>query len=105
MKSYAAGSKVNITLSQFDESDRWYVTSGSSSSGLFYDQSSALSNAGRARLQEAENDTSTPEEHRARYGGGMGASAAPASGGKFCPACGEKCPAQANFCPRCGAKL
>ena len=106
VKSYAAGNQVNISLSQFDESDRWYVTSGTSSSGLFYDQSSALSNAGRARLQEAKNDPSTPEEHRARYGGApSGGPVSAAPGGKFCPQCGEKCPATANFCPRCGAKL
>ncbi len=107
VKSYAAGNKVNITLSQFDESDRWYVTSGTSSSALFYDQSSALSNAGRARLEAAENDASTPEEHRARYGGGASASGAVqnASGEKRCPQCGEICPAKANFCPRCGAKF
>lgn len=106
VKSYAAGNKVNITVSQFDESDRWYITSGTSSSALFYDQSSALSNAGRERVQQAENDPSTPEEHRARYGGaGPDAEARSAAGGRFCPQCGESCPAEANFCPRCGAKL
>ncbi|MBR3556316.1 MAG: zinc ribbon domain-containing protein [Oscillospiraceae bacterium] len=106
VKSHAAGNQVNITLSRFDESDRWYVTSGTSSSGLFYDQSAALSNAGRERLQAAENDTSTPEEHRARYGGGApGVSRSAPAGVRFCPQCGEKCPAGANFCPRCGTKL
>ena len=106
VKSYAAGNKVNITLSRFDESDRWYVTSGTSSSALFYDQSSALSNAGKERVREAIGDPSTPEQHRARYGGGQ-----PASGertaptGRFCPQCGQGLPAEANFCPKCGAKL
>ena len=100
VKSYAAGNKVNITLSQFDESDRWYVTSGGSSAALFYDQSSAVSNAARVRIAEAANDPSTAEAHRARYGG---AGAAPDE--QVCPQCGERCPARANFCPRCGAKL
>ena len=40
--SNAAGNKVNITLSRFEGSDRWYVTSGASSSALYYDQRSAL---------------------------------------------------------------
>ena len=100
VKSYAAGNQVNLTVSRFDESDRWYVTSGAASAALFYDQSSAVSNAGRARLEAAENDPSTPEEHRARYGG-----ARSASGEKRCPQCGEICPAEANFCPRCGARF
>ena len=90
-----------MTLSQFDESDRWYITSGATSAALFYDQSSAVSNAGRQRIQEAENDPSTPEQHRARYGGG----AIPASAEKFCSSCGQKCPASANFCPKCGARF
>ena len=42
VESNAAGNKVNITLSKFDGSDRWYVTSGTSSPGLLYDQRSAL---------------------------------------------------------------
>lgn len=36
--SNAAGNKVNITLSQFEGSDRWYVTSGASSQIMFYGQ-------------------------------------------------------------------
>lgn len=42
VESCAAGNKVNITLSRFDGSDRWYVTSGTSSTGLFYGQGAAL---------------------------------------------------------------
>ena len=38
VKSRAAGNKVNITLSRFEGTDRWYVTSGVSSSALFYMQ-------------------------------------------------------------------
>ena len=38
VQSRAAGNKVNITVSRFEGSDRWYVTSGSSSAGLFYMQ-------------------------------------------------------------------
>ena len=50
VQSNAAGNKVNITLSKFDGSDRWYVTSGSSSAGLFYDQRAGLTAAARAKL-------------------------------------------------------
>ena len=100
VKSHAAGSQANMTLSQFDESDRWYITSGASSAALFYDQSSAVSNAARQRIAEAVNDPSTPEEHLARYGGVL-----PAAGAKICPQCGHGCPEKANFCPRCGARL
>ena len=107
VKSYAGGNQVNLTLSQFDGSDRWYIISGTSSSGLFYDQRGALTNAARAIMEDLENDPSTPEEHSARY---SGESPAPgvvrsAPGGRFCPQCGESCPQEANFCPRCGAKL
>ncbi len=100
VKSHAAGSQANMTLSQFDESDRWYITSGTSSSALFYDQSSAVSNAARQRIAEAVNDPSTPEVHLTRYGGVL-----PSAGEKFCSQCGQGCPAKANFCPRCGARL
>ena len=40
--SHAAGNQVNITLTKFEGSDRWYVTSGASSAALFYDQNSAV---------------------------------------------------------------
>ncbi len=52
VKSNAAGFQVNITLSKFDGSDRWYVTSGTSSTGLFYDQRSALTAEARSKLYE-----------------------------------------------------
>ena len=52
VQSNAAGNKVNITLSKFDGSDRWYVTSGVSSSGLFYDQRAALTAEARKKLYE-----------------------------------------------------
>ncbi len=38
VKSHAGGNQVNITLSRFEGTDRWYVTSGSSSTALFYQQ-------------------------------------------------------------------
>ena len=38
VKSRAAGNQVNITLSRFEGTDRWYVTSGASSAALFYMQ-------------------------------------------------------------------
>ena len=50
VKSNAAGKEVNINLSRFDNSDRWYVTSGVTSSALFYDQRAALTAAAREKL-------------------------------------------------------
>ncbi|MCR4740832.1 MAG: hypothetical protein K5886_11320 [Lachnospiraceae bacterium] len=38
VKSHAGGNQVNITLSRFEGTDRWYVTSGTSSTALFYQQ-------------------------------------------------------------------
>ena len=50
VKSNAAGNQVNITVSRFDGSNRWYVTSGASSSGLFYDQRAGLTAEARSKL-------------------------------------------------------
>ncbi|MBP5332180.1 MAG: hypothetical protein J6Y89_10045 [Lachnospiraceae bacterium] len=50
VKSNAAGYQVNFELSRFDGSDRFYVTKGTASSGLFYDQRSALTAEARAKL-------------------------------------------------------
>ena len=69
VKSHAAGNQVNILVSQFDGSDRWYVTSGITSTTLFYDQRAGISAAARTALKSAVNDTSTESEHKARYGG------------------------------------
>ena len=52
VQSNAAGNKVNITLSKFDGSERWYVTSGISSSGLFYDQRAGLTAEARKKLYQ-----------------------------------------------------
>ena len=52
VQSNAAGNKVNIELSRFDGSDRFYVTKGSASVSLFYDQRSALTASARAKLWE-----------------------------------------------------
>ena len=67
--SNAAGNKVNLTLSRFDGSNRWYVTNSGASSALFYDQRAALTNAARGIQAETPADTSTAAEHAARYGG------------------------------------
>jgi len=69
IKSHAAGNQVNITVTQFDGSDRWYVTSGTSSTAMFVDQRSGISAAARTALKSAVNDTSTAAEHKARYVG------------------------------------
>ncbi|MBR3524934.1 MAG: hypothetical protein IKO11_03715 [Lachnospiraceae bacterium] len=50
VKSGAAGNQVNITLSRFDGSDRWYVTSGASYGGIFYDQRAGLTAEAKAKL-------------------------------------------------------
>ena len=50
IQSNAAGNKVNITLSKFDGSDRWYVTSGTSCSAVFYDQRAGLTAEAKAKL-------------------------------------------------------
>lgn len=69
VKSYAAGNQVNITVSRFDGSDRWYVTSGTTSAALFYDQRGGINNNAKKLLETAPNDTSTEEEHKKAYGG------------------------------------
>lgn len=69
IKSHAAGNQVNITVTQFDGCDRWYVTSGTSSTAMFVDQRSGISAAARTALKSAVNDTSTAAEHKARFGG------------------------------------
>ncbi|MBO4363226.1 MAG: hypothetical protein J6U38_03810 [Clostridia bacterium] len=48
--SNAAGNKVNITVSKFDGSDRWYVTSGTTSGALFYDQRAGLTAEAKSKL-------------------------------------------------------
>ncbi len=50
IKSNAAGNQVNVELSRFDGSDRWYVTKGTASTGLFYDQRAGLTAVAKAKL-------------------------------------------------------
>ncbi|MBO7401642.1 MAG: hypothetical protein J6U10_01475 [Lachnospiraceae bacterium] len=50
VKSNAAGNLVKITVSKFDGSNRWYVTSGTSCKAVFYDQRAALTAEARAKL-------------------------------------------------------
>ena len=68
VRSSAGGNAVNITLSKFYGSDRWYVTSGDSSSTLFYDQNGAISNETREMTKTVKIDSGTAEEHAAFYG-------------------------------------
>ena len=49
-QSNAAGFKNNIELSRFDGSDRFYVTKGTASTGLFYDQRAGLTAEARSKL-------------------------------------------------------
>ena len=67
--SHAGGNQVNITLSRFEGSARWYVTGGASSTALFYDQRGAVGADALALAKSAEGDDSTAEEHRRRYAG------------------------------------
>jgi len=67
--SHAAGNQVNISLSRFKGSDRWYVTSSLTSKALFYDQRSDFSADVLALAAGTPNDASTAEEHARRYGG------------------------------------
>lgn len=69
VKSHAAGNQVNITVSKFEGSDRWYVTSGATSAALFYDQRGAVGNSTMELLKKTPNDTSTQAEHSKVYGG------------------------------------
>ena len=68
VESNAAGHQVEIVLSRFAGSDRWYVTSGATSNDLFYDQFAALTESELALAGSAPNDASTAEEHIRRYG-------------------------------------
>ena len=52
VESNAGGNKVNLEVVKFDGSDRFYVTKGTASTGLFYDQRSALTAEARAKLWE-----------------------------------------------------
>lgn len=62
VQSYAGDNQVNINLSRFAGTNRWYVTSGTSSMALFYQQQVT------DLAKELPNDDSTQEEHDAFYG-------------------------------------
>ncbi len=83
VQSHAAGNRVSITLSRFAGSTRWYVTNGSASNTMFYDQRGSLNNDALTLAGETRLDDSTAEEHQRRYSGGVEQpvpSAAPVSG-------------------------
>lgn len=69
VKSYGAGNQVNITVSKFDGSNRFYVTSGATSSAIFYDQRAGLTNAAKEIISKRTDDGTTAAEHTAFYGG------------------------------------
>ncbi len=50
VQSNAAGFQNNIELSRFDGSDRFYVTKGTASTGLFYDQRAGLTAEAKSKL-------------------------------------------------------
>ena len=65
--SHAAGNQVNISLSRFKGSDRWYVTSSLTSKALFYDQRADYGADVLALAAGTPNDATTAEEHARRY--------------------------------------
>ncbi len=67
--SHAGNNQVNITLSRFQGSDRWYVTSSVTSKALFYDQRSDYDSDVLEQAANVPHDESTAEEHARRYGG------------------------------------
>ena len=73
VKSYADGNQVNINLSRFEGSDRWYVTNGVASTTLFYDQRGALGSTESERqaavklAAATKADESTAAQHEAFY--------------------------------------
>jgi len=75
VRSNAGGNQVNINLSRFEGSDRWYVTSGASSNTLFYDQSNGLGSTAAERqaaiklAASTRGDESTAAEHEKFYSG------------------------------------
>ncbi len=69
VKSHAAGNQVNITVSKFDGSNRFYVTSGATPSALFYDQRAGLNNNAKKIIAARQDDGTTEAEHKAFYGG------------------------------------
>ncbi|MBQ3077148.1 MAG: S-layer homology domain-containing protein [Clostridia bacterium] len=79
VESEAGGNRVSITLSRFEGSDRWYVTSGATSAALFYDQRSALTPAEVSLAGVTAGDPSTTDDHTARYGTDFGDDPAPAA--------------------------
>ncbi len=79
VKSHAAGNQVNITLSRFEGSDRWYVTSGTSSVALYYDQRADYSEDVLDQAAQTVCDDSTAEEHARRYGGAPAPAEEPAA--------------------------
>lgn len=67
LKSNAGTNRFNLTLSKFEGSDRWYVTSGSTSGAMFFDQRSAISASALALAKSTKGDDSTDAEHQRLY--------------------------------------
>ena len=87
VQSYAvADRKVNISLCKFDGSDRWYVTSTGNTFGGVY---TGMNAAGGIELaKNTPNDSSTADEHAAKYGSASSAFTVTfnANGGTVSPA-------------------
>ncbi len=64
VQSNAAGNQVNITVTRFANSDRWYVTSSASYGALFYSQMGPISQAQQDLIWSIPNDTSTEAQHQ-----------------------------------------
>lgn len=67
VKSHGAGNQVNITVSKFEDSNRFYVTSGATPSAIFYDQRAGLTSAAKKIIAARTDDGTTQAEHNAFY--------------------------------------
>lgn len=64
VQSSAAGNQVNIHVTRFANSNRWYVTSSASYGGLFYNQMGPITQAQQDLIWSIPNDRSTEAEHQ-----------------------------------------
>ena len=64
VQSHAAGNQVNIHVTRFANSSRWYVTSSASYGGLFYNQMGPITQDQQNLIWSIPNDRSAEVEHQ-----------------------------------------
>ena len=64
VQSHAAGNQVNIHVTRFANSNRWYVTSSASYGGLFYNQMGPITQEQQNLIWSIPNDRSAEVEHQ-----------------------------------------